>query len=40
MELPVIENWLSVKVEGDSAAIFDVQDGDKWKINEDAGYTT
>ena len=38
MELPVLNNWLSVKVEGETSPIWDVQDGDKWTPNNDIGY--
>ena len=37
MELPVIQNWLSVRVEGETAPIVDVQDN-RFTTNEDQGY--
>lgn len=34
MEFPVLENWLHVKVEGETAPILDVQDGNRWYVHE------
>ncbi len=38
MELPVLQNWLSVRVEGETAPIVDVQDSDYFAPNQDQGY--
>jgi hypothetical protein len=40
MDFPVLKDWLSVKVEGETAAIMDVQDGARgWICNGEAGGT-